>query len=429
MTFNHRQQFFLLPLVFAALAWILSGQNCIAQDSLVPLKQTGERDIWSVSALIPDRAIKSTPKTLEIYQYDKSPLGSRQPLLLVHGLLGEFHPFFRWQELAQYLNSDQAFQNRYKIYLARYNSRLSLREITGQFKLALRHRAPAGGLTIIAISLSGKIIRHAMQDQAVDQSISKVLTLGAFFRGSPLFCSNWMQQSIRKRHLSPLIRLDRSLGYKLYFARHKNLLADYAWDNVDGQMPGGKLSQSKAALDLAANVPTHTQSSDENKHSSDHKFVVYAGYLHNQYIPRAHSAVYNFLLSPVTFASTTFPAQLGREHPALRYLDSFIAGAVPKTAGSNKIIYPLNDGISPISSSLLLTDDFVASHVLENEASIKEVVGHSTAKKARLFDNIDHLTFIEGHRPAGSAQNLTDLLAQTEQPHSMFAWILRDLLE
>jgi hypothetical protein len=212
-----------LAVVVAALVGIAPGQYCLAQEANIdsPAITLGGHAINFASALVPHRALKSIPSTFEVYQYDSSPLGGRAPLLLIHGLEGEEHPFFRWQQLAQYLSRDQAFQKRYKIYLARYNTRLSLENMTESFNLALRDLPRADRLTIVTVSMSGELVRNAMRDPAVDQSISRVLTMGAFFRGSPLFCQDWMSETIRKRHLSPPCRFYRSLGYKLYFDRHK----------------------------------------------------------------------------------------------------------------------------------------------------------------------------------------------------------------
>lgn len=419
-----------LPLVLVAFAWISSVLNCLAHESDLnahTIQSTGS--ISSVSALAPHQALKSVPRTVEIYQFDNSPLGDRQPLLLIHGLIGEFHPLFRWKELAQYLSRDQDFQHRYKIYLARYNSHASLNETTRNFDTALRKMAPAGGLTVVAISMAGTIVRNAMRDPAVDQSISRVITLGAFFRGSPLFCPDWMQQSIRKRHLSPLVRVDRSLGYKLYFAGHKNLLLDYGWDNVDGQRPAARLSQVRADLAVAPNSPDQTPLAAAQMQPGDHKIVVYAAYLHNQYFPHPHGGAHSFLFSPVALFWTTLPAHSRREHPALRFLNQIIAEAVPGTTDTSSVLYPLNDGISPISSSLLLPNDFVAHSDFRNRAVLDNIGTHSYAKKARLFENADHLTFIEGHRRIRSSADISDVLSMTEKPRSMFAWILKDLLE
>lgn len=425
----------ILLLVFA---WMSPGQFCLAleENLRVPTAQyagcaiqPASCAIESVRALVPHRVIKSTPSTFEVYQYDESPLGHREPLLLIHGLVGEYHPLFRWGKLAGYLSRDQAFQQRYKLYLVRYNTRSSVKELAELFSHSLRRLAQTNHLTIVTVSLSGQIVRDAMKDPAVEQSISRVLTMGAFFRGSPLFCADWMKQSIMKRHLSPLCRMDRWLGYKLYFSLHKNLPRDYAWDNTDGQRPAVGQSNVRSDYDTALSSPMATPRVVSSAQPGDRKFIVYAGYIHNQYVPRRHGAVRVLLDSPYTLLRTTLPAHLGEEHAALRFLNHIIAGAIPGESGRSEIIYPFNDGISPISSSLLLSDDFVAQDKVLVEEDLYNLGSHSNAKKSRLFDNIDHLTFIESRRPKGSSVDVTDVLSPTEKPRPMFAWIVNDLLE
>lgn len=278
-------------------------------------------------------------------------------------------------------------------------------------------------------SIPNTVDRDAMKDPTVEQCISCVLTLGALFRGSPLFCPDWMQQTIQKRHASILSRIDQSLTYKLYFARHKNLLLDYAWDNVDGQMPTASPLDASADIDTASAPPGQARLIAAVPQPGDHKFVVYAGYLHNQYVPQPYSGLHRLIVVPFSFFSTTLPMHFGIEHPALRYLNQLVAEVIPRTTHSGNILYPFNDGISPISSSLLLSDDFVAHTSFRNREDFDNIQSHSNAKKSRLFDNIDHLSFIEGRSPGGSMLNVSDVLSLTEKPRPMFAWILNDLLE
>lgn len=420
-----------LALVLGVFCCIASNNNCLAQklDASNSVIGSARHLVSSIPVLASRKTIRVAPKTVEIYQYEDSSLGGRQPLLLIHGLMGEIHPLFRWQQLAEYLFQDQLFRERYKIYLARYNSQSSLKEISGEFNRAFQDLAPKGGLAIVAISLAGAIVRDTMKDPVIDNSITRVVTLGAFFRGSPLFCADWMQQSIRKRHLSPLYRLDRSIGYKLYFARHKNLILDYGWDNADGQIPPVSETYAKKQDEIALSSCERVGMDQPDRQASDRKFVVYASYLHNHYFPKRKSGLHVLVFSPYTFLRTTLPAHLGRERAALRFLNYLIADAIPGKPGSPSIIYPLNDGISPISSSLLLSDNFVEHSLICDEESIKHIRAHSSAKKQRLFENADHLTFIEGPAPTGSARNVTDVLSLHEKPRPMFAWILNDLLE
>ena len=280
----------LLPLVLIS-AWIAAGECCLAQQPGIKEQEARlAADVRYVPPLplLPRHALKTVPSKFEVYQYDESPLNGRAPLLLIHGLEGEFHRQFRWTELARYLSKNEAFQRRYKIFLARFNSHATLQEMTRAFNLGLRDLPPEDRITIVAISMPCLVVHNAMRDPAVDQSISRVLTLGGFFRGSPLFCKEWMHETIAKRHLSPLCRLDRYVAYKLYFALHKNLLLDYRWDNVDRQMPTVRPSQRQADLDLASDSTSGSQMVTRAPHPSDSKFVVYAAYLHNQFEPRPH---------------------------------------------------------------------------------------------------------------------------------------------
>ncbi len=400
----------LLVLILSIAVFVSSGQSCFAQVS----------DNSQSYEVLPKERIKALPKKVEIYQLDDSPLGDRQPLLLVHGLLGEYHPKFRWKELAEYLVQNQEFQKRYKIYLTRFNTKLSLKELTNQFRIAIRQFAPSQGVTILSISMSGAVLHSALKDPSVLKCVSRVITLGAFFRGSPLFCADWMKQTMLKRYLSPLSKLDHYLGYQIYFARHKNLLRDYAWDNSDGQMTKKQLRK---------HPPKQTdQISKEDQLAVDHKFYVYAGYLHNQYVPRDHGAIRTLVTAPYSFFKTTLPMHLDREHPALRFLNELIAKSLPSKGPSDDIIYPLNDGISPIASSLLLTDEFAARPDINKMNDLELIKTNTNAAKARLFDNIDHLTFIERQRPSGSSQKIIDKLSN-EEPRPMFEWILKDLME
>ena len=427
-------------LLVANLLWAFNSQNCLAQEtnvstviqaegsSLGSVPDLRSNQLFSVTPLIPANALKSTPSTFEVYQYDSRPLGDRAPVLLIHGLEGEFHAFFRWKQLAQYLSEDPSFQHRYKIYLARFKTRTSLTEMTEGFKRALRDLPVSEHLTIVAISMSCQVLRNAMQDPSVDRSITRVITLGGFFRGSPLFCSDWVKQSIEKRHLSPLYRFDRYMGYKLYFAFHKNLLHDFVWDNVDGQMPSLKQGKSKTP-ELTANIAHEVKSVAVERQPGDEKFVVYAGYLHNLHTSPLTGSERVLFHNPLAFLRTTLPTHFGRERPVLRFLNQLIAETIPKSAEVSNFIYSLNDGISPISSGLLLSDDFVAHSTLSKKQDIIKLGTYTYARKARLFDNIDHLTFIEGRRRFRPVAQVTDVLVPSEEPRPIFSWILQDILD
>ena len=49
------------------------------------------------------RILKKKPETISLYEWDKTPLGSREPFLFVHGLRGEYYPIFVGKKLSRVL--------------------------------------------------------------------------------------------------------------------------------------------------------------------------------------------------------------------------------------------------------------------------------------------------------------------------------------
>lgn len=163
-----------LPIITVALTWISSVPVCHGQSvgNLASIK-SGITSFDTSFALVPPKRFELAPQAAEIYEYDRTALGDREAVLLVHGLIGEFHPLFRWQELAKYLSRNHEFQKRYKIYLVRYNTHTSLKNMTEDLGQAIIKTAPPGGLNIVAISLSGAVLRNAMKDERVNKSDRK----------------------------------------------------------------------------------------------------------------------------------------------------------------------------------------------------------------------------------------------------------------
>jgi hypothetical protein len=411
---------------------------------------------------LPDQhAIKYTPQAVQIYQYDASPIDGREPLLLVHGLEDEYVRGLHWGKVCRYLNSNPQFKQRYKIFLARYNSLAPEKETETAFKPALRELADSQHkkLFVVALSISGDIVRNAMDDPDVDNSIRKVVALGSPFHGTPLFNRDWMFYSSFKRHKFPLVKLDRYLAYSIYFRHHQNLLKDYYWDNYDMEVPDiGPYKFRVPLLVKGCVVPPVKKPDGINCDGHGEKFVVYAGYYQNQYIEKMNrSLMFSILHAPCSFFYTTLPAHLGDEHAALRLLNYEIA-FVDQRQKKEHSSYFYNDGVAPVSSSLSLASaevraaDSDASHTLKSEAEVKienvafdpskedkssaqkdpppqKLAFKSTAGKARLFANIDHVTFLDGYRPIASPKNLTDQLSPNEKPRPIFGWLLSDMLD
>jgi hypothetical protein len=383
---------------------------------------------------------KNRPQSTDLYEYDDSPLGNRQPLLFVHGLRGEFwSDCFRWQKLCQFLNGHREFTTRYKIYFARYDSYLPLPQLTPRLQVAIRRLSDAAQqrpIAVIALSMGGNIVVDAMTDAATDTCIDRVVALGTPFHGSPLFSSGWMQYSMMKSHITPFTQLDTCLPYEIYFGKHENLTSDLHWDNSDYMLPSVDKYRiwfrPKRVLSLdPQRTANHVVLKLNDRKLNKGKFTVYGGYLNTTVtVEGKQSLLSSLVYSPLWFSRTVVPEHFGKEHAVLRSLNRQMAHAVPAAGadGHNGLAYGLNDGITPLSSSLFLPSDKMNKVSIRTQEEVSKLKGLVDVHRARVFANIDHLTFIDEYRPPGSAYEVRDELAADKQSKPMFKWILDDLL-
>jgi hypothetical protein len=359
-----------------------------------------------IPVLNPRQVLKTTPASFELYQFDNIPVGDRTPLLLIHGLWGENRRLFRWDQVCRYLASDEDFCRRYKIYLARFDTHARLNILKPLCQDAIRRLSAETNsrpLVVITLSLSGNVVREAMTEPDIDCLVQHVVAMGGLFQGSPLFCSDWMQRSMLHRRGFILRRIDRYLAYKLFFAHHENLLADYQWDNVDASVPPFSLGPEK------------------------NKFTVYAAYL-----PDARSngkQPLRALLSKVIFfVYTTVPAHWKDEHAVLRILHQEMSELVFHGDDPQQRRFAFTDGIAPIASTLFLTKDVTPGGTKISLDDAEKLKGAVQAANGRLFENVDHAMFMQEHRRFRRPLVLTDQLSPAEPARPLFAWLLHDLL-
>lgn len=390
------------------------------------------------------KSLKRAPKTVELYQHDKVPLGSRKPLLMVHGLRGEFQQGFRWNKVADYFSKDPQFNKNFKIYYARYNTYTELATVKPHFKAAVKELCQSTGakqIEVMALSLGGCLVQDSMEDPEVHQMVRQVFTLGTPFHGSPLFCFDWFRYSIIKTHSMPWVQGDLCLSYKLYFSRHPNLLADLRWDNSDLAVPQVGRFSTWFPFHIAGDVTVEGMSNprlfniNERLKLDKQKFICYGGYLLTPYVtPHRSNRFWKTVRWPWWFATCTVPYHLGFEHPVLRALNyemgrMVVAGNGPKQAiqmGSAR--YGLNDGITPLVSALFLPSSELAKIPISGEQDLSHIRRATDVRKARAFREIDHITFIDGYRPRGYSKELRDELAPAEPERNIFEWMLTDLL-
>jgi len=385
------------------------------------------------------KALKCKPAKIELYEYDGKPLGERTPFLLVHGLRGEYYPTFRWDKVIKHFNGNEEFATQYKIYMLRYDSTARLDVTVPEFRdsmAKLFERAQQRPITILALSMGGNLVYEGMLDKQTDKTIRLVMTLGTPFRGSPLFCADWMKYSIYKNLCFPWTRVDHTVAYKLYFDRNRNLQQDLGWDDADRSIPDIGNFCSRLPLgpkgDLTLEDTANTRLVKvESQPFDKKKLIAYGGYLLNPYmLPDSERVVESTILAPYTAVFMKGPAHLGREHPVLKLLNKQISTTVPSKAAAQRagtpFIYQLNDGITPLTSAIFLPGH--AGEMVSRERDLARAKPEVDVKLARVFKNVDHLTFIDGYRPLRAPTAIRDELNPDEDAKPIFDWMLNDIL-
>src|SRR5262249_14954041 len=114
----------LLPAPYAALAGVAAGQLPIpalpsATDrpasAAISEPRAGEPPQTSLDFPLPPPAdaLKERPSSSQIFQVDTQALGSRTPLLMIHGGNGENLELFHWGKAIAHFNGSADFQKKY----------------------------------------------------------------------------------------------------------------------------------------------------------------------------------------------------------------------------------------------------------------------------------------------------------------------------
>src|SRR6516162_8685145 len=141
----------------------LAAEQSEAQSQLDSSYQ-GSVDATSYPLVPPLSECRSKPQSITVYEYDKTPLGDRQPFLLIHGLRGEYYQGFRWNELIRHFQAHDQFSKKYKLYLVRYDSLSSLEQTVPLMRNAiaqLYENANRRPLSVMALSIGGNLVYEA----------------------------------------------------------------------------------------------------------------------------------------------------------------------------------------------------------------------------------------------------------------------------
>ncbi|MCC7530336.1 MAG: hypothetical protein IT342_17560 [Candidatus Melainabacteria bacterium] len=386
------------------------------------------------------KQLKVKPEVAALYEYDNVPLGDRQPLLMVHGLHGEFHRNFRWTKVVKHIKGDQQLDKQFKIYFARYSTSDKLAKTVPELRnviAKLYSMTNSKPITIMALSMGGNVAYEAFVDKDTEDKIKLFMAFGVPFHGSPLFSTSWLQYGVYKNICFPWTRIDHSIAYRIYFKRNSVLMTDLRWDNADTSVP--EIGSYKSRLPFGPKGTLRVADSENRallelnaRPVNKKKIIAYGGYLLNPYLmPKAQRFIESNIMAPYTFVTLKVPCHFAAEHPVLKMLNREITTVVCSPSATEKAktkyVYGLNDGITPLQSALCLPNSIVSSVPLSKEADIQAIKPLTDVRTARVFRNIDHLTFIDGYKPLRGTHNLKDQLNPSEGPHKIFDWIALDL--
>ena len=182
--------------------------------------------------------------------FDPAPLGTRIPLILVHGNNNEKEgKYSAWDHYATTIKKDSSFRKKYKTYLFRWDSNSSnmVNGLAFGSSIDSRRELANRDLVILAHSRGGLISRYFMnyykmntgnrKDRLGGEKVSSLVTLATPHRGSPGADPVWVNFSIDRYFGSEAVFMASIYSFFVYKENHKFLL----WDDVDKELTKDKV--------------------------------------------------------------------------------------------------------------------------------------------------------------------------------------------
>jgi len=383
------------------------------KDNPINVTMDGNKNI--VAKFIPQNNI------FALTQNDSVPLGSRVPLLLVHGDNNEDNKNkYRWGDFIGVAQKDAAFNNKYKMYLFRWDHKWTNLEnglalgcaIDGVAELTDKE------IMILAHSRGGIISRYYMnryktangtyQGEAGGKRIKYLVTLATPHRGSPLADQIWMQFSFDYNYPSP-IAAGLSMIYfnndKLWSESNQYLL----WDDADNELTNDRICWASAIFPgkdycsfLMSNSSDLLKLNQEEEYFS--KIIAYGGY---NYLKTWEVATITFIIS---VRPQLLLQLISNDHFKLN-LTGYLLTNMPiipneyngkSSIDGNAKPFQANDGMVPLTSALCLKSgandlfkiDPKTGDLVSDKQEVEKLV---QVKKAKIINarNVDHLRFLD----------------------------------
>lgn len=392
----------------------------------------------------------------QIYEFDRTPLGDRIPVIVVPGRAEEFQHNSWWRGLHHSCDRNPEFTRNFKLYVFLYDSKEELdvqaHALTEDIKRRFSQLPSSQPLMLVTYSLGGVISRETLQDPGILDQVDTMIAIAVPFHGSPLFDPDWFSEYLNPPNRSPVRRFWDRTVYRGYMFSKSNLTRGLKWDNFDSSKPqfdmeekrrlaklrlkGNKNGKNKTALagDQALSTVSPYQ---EYPHADEirAKTIVYTSFMVNGYtktnqpfnpLKLPKYVLDNSLAFPKQIVATVLPFYGFTVHSVFTYMNNQMANIPTYTPedpqGKNTHLYRFNDGAIPVSSML-----FLKPSKEPYEQDIQELVDQATVRKARVFVNLDHMHLGE-YTPFKKSLIKPDMEHPVEGKRSPNEWIILDLL-
>jgi pimeloyl-ACP methyl ester carboxylesterase len=351
----------------------------------------------------PKAEIRQTP-SIEVGLYDSpgaatartNPLGSRIPLILVHGsgsdILSdgeygrELNDLERWIDYVRAFNADPEFSSRYKVYRFVYDSQLGIEQNGANLVTVLDTLTSYPGwetenldgknFVILAHSMGGLVSRAAMNMQfsvGVDAGhyfgdhVINLVTLGTPHRGSPLAIPAWVYDSVKRG--SMMTELEFHYSYELHYGFDPTEGEfDLAWDNYDDGVPQTDITTYQHLL-----IPVLKKVGGGRDQHEESVFTPYPAVLNAADAFTGKLIAYCAQNPPQgdvdTLLDLMFYYTLGllNEHHLLGFTSNKLAGLIAGDIGEGNLKpYGDNDGLVPFASAVFDGETVAQVYTLAN---------------------------------------------------------------
>lgn len=336
-----------------------AGQLYSLNQSLLPATHTvlpWQND--TLSTPDSEREFKTIHSKIgKITPYDKTALHGRTPLLLVHGILGENLRYNHWESFLKYVRHNQNFNQKFKVYLYRYDSTESVPNISKDYENSLKTfigELDNRKIRILAYSEGGLLTRNAMENAFIRSHTDKVITIGSPFHGSPLANASWLRKELKTEPLLSPVRFTNRFTYWVARKILPTFEKDFHWDNFDHALSGalqphiqGQAPSTESLAKQMDETPSRPSSLSMESTNANNltQFTTYASY----------------------FGANSNDAEILRKELGLR-MDFPKEKARIRTLMSKHIFIGLvRDNIARLPIALLVKKQDSTQHTLKNE--------------------------------------------------------------